>query len=83
MGLLGPAQSYCPPLIAKEILPSEQDFELILALSATKTYGPMFILSYATSHLYNKYFPEAVNLMRQCLFCNFTPTFGEWETSLT
>ena len=68
----------------KVILAYVQDFEAILALSATGTYGPMFILSYATSVLYNTYFPEAVNLMRQCLFCNFlTPTFGEWETSLT
>lgn len=76
--LLGSAQSYCPPLIAKVILAYIQDFEAILALSATETYGPMFILSYATSVLYNAYFPEAVNLMRQCLFCNFlTPTF--WE----
>lgn len=68
--LLGSAQSYCPLLTAKVILASEQDFELILALSTTKTYGLIFILSYATSVLCNTYFP--VNLMRQCLFFNFT-----------
>ena len=51
--LLGSAQSYCPPLIAKVFLAYVQDFEAILALSATETYGPMFILSYATSVLYD------------------------------
>lgn len=83
MVLLGSAQSYHPPLIAKVILAYVQDFEAILALSAAETYGPILILSYATSVLYNAYFPEAVNLMRQCLFYNsLTPTFWEWETSL-
>lgn len=48
----------------------------------------MFILSYATSVLYKACFPETVNLMRHCLFYIlqfffFTPTFWEWETSLT
>lgn len=56
------------PLLAKVILSSVQDFEVILALSATETYGPMFILSYATSVLYKACFPETVNLMRHCLF---------------
>lgn len=75
--LLGSAQSYYPPLIAKVILAYVQDFEAILALSAAETYGPMFILSYATSVLYNAYFPEAVNLTGQCLTCSFlSPHFG-------
>ena len=49
MVLSGSAQSFCPPLIAKVILAYVQYFEAILALSATETYGPMFILSYAMS----------------------------------
>lgn len=81
--LLGLAQSYGSPVIAKVILSCVQDFEAILALSATETYGLMFILSYATSVLYKACFPEAVNLMRHCLSYNFfTPTFWEWKTSL-
>lgn len=69
--LLGLAQSYGSPVIAKVILSCVQDFEAILALSATETYGLMFILSYATSVLYKACFPEAVNLMRHCLSYNF------------
>lgn len=70
MFLLGLAQSYGSLLIAKVILTCVQDFEAILAWSATETYGPIFILSYETSVLYKACFPEAVNLMRHCLFYN-------------
>lgn len=85
MFLLDLTRSCSSPLIAKVILSCVQDFEALLALRATETYGPMFILSYATSVLYKACFPEAVNLMRHCLFYNFffTPTFWEWEISLT
>lgn len=79
MFLLGLAQTDDSPLIEKVILSCIQDFEVILALGATETYGPMFILSYATSVLYKACFPEAVNLMRHCLFYNFF-LFQHFET---
>lgn len=40
-------------------------------------------ISHATSVLYSAYFPEAVNLMRQGLFCNLLTQHFWWETSLT